>query len=437
MRKVISLLFAITFIVTSSITVSAQSIEKNEEILRGKALLEVPEDGIDSLESIKQKDVQFIVEDLSVNGLNLHLKGEISYNDQVYSINKKGKIKGSTQNKGDLNIEFKEKKDSNQEISLVNALVKYDVAEENLLVNKSLENNSIIQLIFLNNITNDLIIVEDKISDINGKALQQVNKDTMEKADFDVWGHKVFKAAKVEQRDVTALYQKEEDGLISIMSTNVSDYVYRDLIASYRIVGGTETHVTTVRASITGSSGWSGTQPFFTELEVYSMRYTDKNGKSHSGASVVQAGHYSNPVKWYAEINKGSSSNRDILQKIGWDKSAISKSSGNLSLSFGIGWGPLSYSYTPSSFSQTVTEASSTQIYSGGSRYPGDASVSFSNTYLHRSGQFYNGTLWVTHNGSNTTKNAKSVYTIPYYNNDTLEYLGTATLTTDVNYISK
>lgn len=436
MKRVISLLVLLILLASSEGIVSAKSISKND-VLRGEALLEVPEYGIESLDSITREDALLSVKNFTINDLTLHLDGELSYQDKTFSIKKDGRIKSSVHNEEDLNIDFNESRSSNEDISLVNALVRYDISDKDLLVSKSLNRDAVIQLVFLNNKTNDLIIIEDKVSEINGQALKKLEKDKLEKAKFDVWGHKVFKAAKVEERDVTHLYKEQEGRHIGLSSTPVSNYVYRQLMASYRIVGGWETHITTVRASITGSSGWSGTNPFFTELRVTSMSYTDTRGRHHSGASVVQAGHYSNPVRWSGEVQKGSSANRDILQRIRWDKNAYAKSSGRLTLSFSIGWGPLSYSYTPNSFSQSVKEASSTQIWSGGSQYPGDASVRFSNTYLHRTGQFYNGELWVTHSGSKTTKRANSVYTIPYYNSDSWEYLGSATLSTGVNYISR
>lgn len=43
------------------------------------------------------------------------------------------------------------------------------------------------------------------------------------------------------------------------------------------------------------------------------MMYTDTNGKVHRGASAVQAGHYGNSDKGRAEVQKGSSSNKDIF----------------------------------------------------------------------------------------------------------------------------
>lgn len=54
-----------------------------------------------------------------------------------------------------------------------------------------------------------------------------------------------------------------ENGL---SSSPVSDYIFKDSVATYRIVGGWEVHTTTLRSSA-GSSGWNGTNPFTTSLK--------------------------------------------------------------------------------------------------------------------------------------------------------------------------
>lgn len=253
-----------------------------------------------------------------------------------------------------------------------------------------------------------------------------------------MWGHKIFKPVKVEEIDVTHKYKEIMDIEIRLSTSPVSDYTFKDLVATYRIVGGWEVHVTALRSSIAGSSGWNGTNPFTTKLEVYSMSYTDIKGKIHRGASAVQVGQFYNPVKWRAEVQRGIAPNRDILHFVEWNKNAESKSEKNpITLSFNIGLGPLNLSYTPNFTRKSIKEANQANVWNGGDQYPGNLDVNFANTFLNYVGQYYNGRIYVTHNGSTLTKRVNSIYTVPYFNFETSEYLGVTTMSNGVNYISR
>lgn len=418
MKKRFMFLTVISLLLISliSMPVQAKSDNDNPASIKGTSYLNIPLKGWTSLEQTETKEAEFVVDKIDLTGLAFHLKGTLEYNGKNIDINKVGTLYKSKQVDGDFVVDFKEDKKSHEgDIALVTTIIRKNIAEEKLVVNKNLKNQDVVKMVFFDPEEKDVILLESPLNKVKGinKVFTNNNK-AIETTETDTFAHKI----------VEPKFETIESEDFSVSSTTESDSHTYWGEGQYDFGYGVARHRMKVKAFASVQYPFSDTK-VATGFNVIEEEIYGADGSYEHGSSNLSAGDYSDPVYSYLSTYEKDNYRRDYIYQTEWDMTGYRTStSSSFSVGLGVNYGPLSggYSYGKSYSFQI---ANLQNVYEGGDSYPYYARVDFDNTELRNAGNSYTLNYWVRNGGgsSTATKRIGVHYRVPFYDiwNDKLD----------------